>query len=292
MRRWAVRALLAVAALPALLAAAIFVSGLWLAAPHARAVGRAPADLGAETVVFPSASGSAIHGWLVRGEAGKGAVLLLHGVNADRREMLGRMRLLHAAGFAVLAIDLQAHGESPGAHITFGHLEALDAEAALAALRRTLPGERIGVIGLSLGGAAALLGPHPLTADALVLEAVFPDIDSALRNRLVFHVGRLGRVLTPCYEALLPLVLGVRADELRPIDRIGDVASPLLMLAGTRDRYTTIAESRAMFARAPRPKQLFEVEGAGHADFARYAPEEYQRRVLSFLAEHLSLAPR
>lgn len=41
------------------------------------------------------------------------------------------------------------------------------------------PGEKIGAIGQSLGGAAALLCPRPLQVDALVIEAVYPDIDGA-----------------------------------------------------------------------------------------------------------------
>jgi len=51
-------------------------------------------------------------------------VLLLHGVRADRREMLGRARFLNRLGYGILLIDLPAHGESPDDHITFGAREA------------------------------------------------------------------------------------------------------------------------------------------------------------------------
>jgi len=51
--------------------------------------------------------------------------------------------------------------ESPGERITFGHLEALDAEAAVEFARQRAPSERLAVIGISLGGAAALLAPKP-----------------------------------------------------------------------------------------------------------------------------------
>ncbi len=52
----------------------------------------------------------------VSGQKGKGAVLLLHGVRADRREMLNRARFLKEEGYSVLLIDLPSHGESDGAH--------------------------------------------------------------------------------------------------------------------------------------------------------------------------------
>lgn len=153
---------------------------------------------------------------------------------------------------------------------------------------RSSPASRIGVIGVSLGGAATLLGPRPLPVAALVLEQVFPDIDRALTNRLVTYIGPLGRWVAPVYEWVMPFILPIRPEQLRPIDHIGELTAPLLMLAGAEDRYTPLSESRALFARAPEPKQLVAIAGAGHVDLAAYAPEDYRRRVLSFLAGHLS----
>ena len=40
--------------------------------------------------------------------------------------MVNRARFLHAAGYAVLLIDLQAAGESPGKAVTLGYREAND----------------------------------------------------------------------------------------------------------------------------------------------------------------------
>lgn len=62
----------------------VFVGLLWraggeLAAPAFRPVGMPPAELAAVDVSFPSTSGSRIPGWLSRGAAGQGAVLVLHG---------------------------------------------------------------------------------------------------------------------------------------------------------------------------------------------------------------------
>lgn len=61
---------------------------------------------------------------------------------------------------------------------------SLDAEAAVDLVRARLPGEPVGVIGASMGGAAALLGPGPLRVDALVLESVSPTIELAVADRL------------------------------------------------------------------------------------------------------------
>jgi pimeloyl-ACP methyl ester carboxylesterase len=98
-----------------------------LAGPSRAAIEAPPAVLKAENVSFPSTSGSEIHAWLSRGKPGAGAVLLLHGVSANRTSMLGRAIFLHELGFTVLAPDFQANGESPGDHVTYGARESFDA---------------------------------------------------------------------------------------------------------------------------------------------------------------------
>ena len=291
LRRWPalVGAALACALL---LAGAVVAAGVVLARPAQVTIGAAPPDLTAEDVSFVSFSGTLLRGWFLSGRPGGGAVVLMHGVRANRASMLSRARVLHAAGFAVLLFDFQAHGESVGERITFGYLEARDARAAVDYLRGRVPGERIGALGMSLGGAASLLGYRPLPVDALVLEAVYPTIDAALANRIVVVLGPVaGTVLAPgltrLFVLLLPRILGVDADALRPIDRIDEVSAPVLVAAGTADTRTTLAETRALFARAREPKQLWTVEGAGHIDLEAHAPEEYRRRVVGFLAERL-----
>ena len=258
------------------------------ARPSQSRVGIAPLALGADTVSFASRSGSTIHAWFARGDSGAGAVLLLHGVGDDRRAMIDRARFLHLAGYSVLLPDFQGHGESAGAHITFGALESLDAAAALEYLHMRVPGERAGVIGVSMGGAAALVGPSgPLTVDALVLESVYPTITDAVRDRLRAWLGPIGPAFTSPLISFVGREIGVSPAALRPLDRIGAVTAPILIAAGTKDRYTPLIETHALYASAPSPKELWMVDGAGHVDLHAFTPVEYERRVGSFLARNL-----
>jgi fermentation-respiration switch protein FrsA (DUF1100 family) len=272
--------------LPALLAW-LALTGVWLAgsmliAPAQHSVGTPPADLPAQAMVFPDASGQPVHGWFIDGIEGQGAVLLLHGVRADRRAMVDRARFLHAAGYAVLLIDFQATGESPGKAVTFGYREADDVKASLRYLHRRLPGERVGIIGTSMGGAATILAEPDVDADAVVLEQVYPTIRQATEDRLAIHLGPLGPSLAPLLLSTLHLHLGIYPDQLRPIDRIGHLAMPKLLIVGDRDRDMTIAESQAMFEAAAAPKTLWVVHGAAHVDLYRFVGDPYKVRVLGF----------
>ena len=276
------------------LGGAVLAVGLALSAPRSTAIGPPPTDLpGAEAVVIPSGSGSRLSGWWVPGTVPHGgAVVLLHGVWESRLRMVPRARVLHQHGFSVLLVDLQAHGQSPGRRITFGKLEALDAVAAVSFVRNRVPAERVGIDGVSLGGAAAVLGSETEPVDALVAESVYPDIDAALANRLRAGLGRVAGplvtpLLAPIFETLLPPILGVTPDELRPIDHVGAVGAPILIASGTDDDRTPPDETQALFDRAAEPKDLWLVSGAAHVDLERYGPADYWAHILPFFHEHL-----
>jgi fermentation-respiration switch protein FrsA (DUF1100 family) len=270
--------------------------GHFASAPAAATIGDGPPELAAENVRIVSQSGATLAGWYVAGRPGAGAVVLLHGVRANRWSMVRRAMMLKEAGIAALLIDFQAHGESTGARITFGHREGMDAHAAVAWLRQRLPAEHIGAIGSSLGGAAALLGPGPLAVDALVIESVYADIEMAIANRVRSIAGAivgpaLGNFIAlpvaKLFQLVVPPILDINPAALRPIDRIAEVKAPILVASGLRDELASVEEAKALFARAQSPKTLWMVEGVGHFDLEGSVPDEYRQHVLAFLVEHL-----
>ncbi len=255
-----------------------------LYAPNNYRVGPPPAGLGAEAVSFPSPSGATLHGWWLPGSQSQAGVVLMHGSGTDRRSMVERARMLKAAGYPVLLFDFQAQGESLGHHVTDGYLEALDARAAVEFMRqRGL--EKVGIIGFSLGAAAAVLGPEgPLPVDAMVLEALYPTIEEATADRIRLHLGAWSGWLYPLFTWQLQPRLGIAPAVLRPIDRIDEVKAPILFIAGAEDRHTTLAESERLYAKASEPKQLWVVPDAHHEDFYEHDPDAYRQRVLDFFA--------
>jgi len=255
-----------------------------LSAPVPREIGPVPETLpGAVAVSFPSASGSRIRAWFAPGRPERGSVVLAHARHGDRRGVLGRAEFLHEAGYSVLLFDAQAHGESPGLRVTFGHLEALDAAAAVSFVKTRERDSPVAFLGVSQGGAAALLGPSPLPVSALVLEAVYTTLPEAVANRIAIRLGEPGRWLTSLLLWQIEPRLGVSAEALAPIRGIRNVEAPLLLVAGERDRHATLDQSRTLFGAAPEPKEMWVVPGAAHQDFHRLAPGEYEDRILGFL---------
>jgi alpha-beta hydrolase superfamily lysophospholipase len=267
---------------------AMLLAGHLLTQAANRPVGVPPADLHAAPVTIALAQGRVVRGWLVSGKPGGGAVLLLHGVRSDRRQMLERARFLHRAGFTCLLIDLPAHGESSGGRISFGAVEGEGVRAALQYLRGAFPRERIGVIGVSLGAASLVLSRPQPAPNAVVLESMYPDIADATRDRISIRLGpSAGKWLAPLLLKQVPLWLHRPVSELRPLGAMGDLHSPLLIASGSIDRHTPVAETRRIYAAANSPKQLWVVPDAAHVDLAHFAAKEYQQRILAFLGHHL-----
>jgi pimeloyl-ACP methyl ester carboxylesterase len=246
-----------------------------------------PAGLQAEVVQIEHRNGQPVAGWFLRGN-GKGAILLLHGIRADRRQMLGRARFLAASGYSVLLIDLPGHGESAAPAITFGLREADGVQAALAFLREQTQGQPLGMIGVSLGAASFMLCKTCPQVDAVVLESMYPTIEEAVEDRLRQRAGVLAMPLSRLLLWQLPLRLDINQRQLRPIDAMPGLRMPVMVAAGDRDLHTTIGETRRIFAGAAQPKALWEVPGAAHVDLYAYAPREYEERVGRFLAHSFS----
>lgn len=280
------RTLIGLSTVAALTLVAFFAMGRQLTSPSHTVVGNAPAGLAAQTVHIPVGR-SYVAGWFVRGQPAAGAVLLLHGVRADRRQMQGRVQFLAEAGDTVLLIDLPAHGESPGERISFGFHEADSIKAALAFLHQALPQDKIGVIGVSLGAASLVLAnPYPAPS-AVILESMYPTISEAVADRLAMRLGEVGRISAPLLLWQLPWQLGISQQQLRPIDHIAALGAPLLLASGTLDQHTTIAEARRLFDAAGAPKEFWAVESAAHVDLYLFTPRTYEARILAFLHRYL-----
>ena len=290
MREWWIRIAVGLAVLVLIVIGVTWIISGDLAEPAKRDVGLPPASLQASNATFVSGSGVLVQGWLSTGKAGQGAIVLLHGLRGDRRDMLPRADFLHRQGYSVLLFDFQAHGESRGARITFGDLESRDVTAAIQYLHHKLPDEKVGVLGVSLGAAAFVLAEKRPEVAAVVLEQMYSTVEQALATRARLRAGPPGAWLAPLLMVEMQSHLQISSARLRPIDWIGKIAAPVLIVDGTNDHSTPIADARAMFAAAPAPKDLWAVEGAGHVNLHASNKTEYEKRIGDFFAAHLRSA--
>ena len=267
--------------------ATVWIIGTLLTSSVNQPIGESPSEISANAVQFQSSSGATIHGWLLQGKENAGAIILMHGVQANRLAMLDRARFFSRKGFSVLLFDFQAHGESIGANITFGYLESRDAQAAVDYVHSLLPEEKIGVIGVSMGGAAFLLAKPKLNVNAVMLEMVYPTIEQAVSNRITLRLGNWSTIFSPLLTWQLKPRLGIDVKDLRPIDNVSTINIPKLFIVGEKDELTTLKESNALFAAADEPKELWIIPNANHVDSYSLVKDEYEQRVSTFFEQYL-----
>jgi pimeloyl-ACP methyl ester carboxylesterase len=288
MKPWLINALVAVAGVVILVIGTTWLASGGLQDPANHFVGRPPLDLQASNITYASGAGVLIHGWLTPGKPGQGVVLLLHAVRGDRRDMISRAEFLRARGYAVLLIDFQSHGENRGGRITYGDLESRDVTGAIQYLHHKLPGEKVAVIGVSMGAAAFVLADDRPAVNAVVLEQMYPTIDRAVASRVRSNIGPFAPLVAFLVMVEMQSRMEIPANRLRPIDRLAKIGAPVLIVNGTEDNHSTIEEARAEWAAASPPKELWAVEGAGHVDLHQFAKAQYERRIGDFIARYLS----
>ena len=129
-----------------------------LAAP--RIVGQqTPGALPWRAVDIPTVRGLKLFGWQITAGEGAPSLVILHGWGGNAEVMLPLARPLHAAGYGLLFIEARNHGRSDPDDFSSLPRFAEDLEAAIDWLQHQ-PGtdpQRVGVIGHSVGAAAALL---------------------------------------------------------------------------------------------------------------------------------------
>ena len=214
---------------------------------------------------------------LPAGVARAPAALLLHGYSSRKEQMSdGAGRALLAEGIASLAIDLPMHGERGDpvqAQAMRNPLElrrkwheGLD-ECALAlrhlASREDIDGERLAIVGYSLG--------------AFVAVAVAARDESV--KAIVLAAGGDLPARTP-----LSIVARKVADPVKAVRRLD--GRPLLMVNGRRDETVRPDQAQRLFAAAGEPKELRWWDG-GHV-----LPASVARDASVWLAERLSSSGR
>ena len=192
-------------------------------------------------------------------------VILLSGIHGSRLASLPRAEFWLDRGWSMLLPDLRGTGESDSRSISFGWNERLDVEAWILWLRARGV-KTIALHGQSLGAAAAVYAAADgSTIELLVLDACYDDVEHALERRLPF-VPWPALTLFPV-RLFAELRIGASANELRPVECLKRIRTPLFMAVGTDDREVgRSAPAEMLAASASEHKQLHWVEGARHEE--------------------------
>jgi fermentation-respiration switch protein FrsA (DUF1100 family) len=247
-----------------------------------------------EDVSFTSTDGIVLKGWMLkpaRHVQRSSAIIICHGVGANRSDFTELAALLSQRGHFVLLFDFRAHGESGGRRTSLGYHEQRDIVAALDFLKsrhEVAPG-RIGIFGFSMGGSSAILAAAKTGGiAAVVADSAFTSLRDQARDAITgfYHL--------PSFPFLPLAVLGyelyfqTRVDAISPISFIAAIAPrPVLIIAGEGDKLIPADSGRKLYAAAKEPKELWVISGADHGGTLAAAGVEYEKRVGEFFDRYL-----
>ena len=248
-----------------------------------------------------AADGVRLRGWKVRAAPGSATgdwVLLYHGVSDNRAGMIGQAEMLLRHGDSVVMMDARGHGASEGNMVTYGWLERNDSRAIVDALTAQEHPHCLFASGESMGAAVALQSAavEP-RIEAVVAESPFRNLHEVAYDYAGLHMSPLlGKtLLRPVVMVGLPGAEkegGFKADDVSPEKAVAARAFPLLLICGLEDHNIPPRHTRAIYAAAIGPKQMWLVPGAGHTQVQGRAPEEFERGVTQFFgAIHASKIP-
>jgi dienelactone hydrolase len=295
-RRWWRRVAAGLAVLVAV-AMVTFVVGVAVMATNVPrpGIGATPGSVGLAytDVTLSTTDGVDLAAWYVPSANGA-AVVLLHGAGSTRSDVLDEAEVLAEAGFGVLLVDARGHGESGGRAMDFGWFGDADIAAATAhlAARREVDPDRIGAVGLSMGGEEAIgaSGDNP-SIRAVVAEGATAR-SAADHDWLSDRYGVRG-ALQQSIQQLQTWTTDLLTSASVPrslrsaVEASGDTRYLLITAGDVADEAHSAAH---LAAGAPGRVQTWTVAGAGHTAGLSTEPEEWVDRVIGFLSEEL-LAP-
>ena len=245
-----------------------------------------PDDLPGERIHAQAFDGTRLTGFWFANEAADGrTILLLHGLAEDHAALLGRVAPLLRRGWNVATLDARASGESNGHRASFGARESIDLSNWIDVLTpRAGHSPRFAAWGRSMGASTALkTAATDPRIQALILEAPYRDLRPAVANVL----KRLRIPLAGGFARLIllraRLLAGISLDQPRPTDLAPKVTVPVLILHGDLDLIAPIADARKLAEAFPKPAEIVEVIGAGHANVVGMGGDVLMDRLGAFL---------
>lgn len=230
-----------------------------------------PADYGLtgfHEFYLHSADGTRLQVWQRDAGAGMPTILYFHGNAYNLASRAGIFHALAQEGFGVLGLSYRGYGKSDGSPHEQGIYHDARALVEYALHEKRLPPQHLILFGESLGSGVAVQMANEYTLALTALQS--PYISVATRAAEMYF--------------FLPVQWLIQ-DRFDSIDKIASIKSPLMIFHGERDRTIPVAHGRALFEKAPSPKQAHYFPEVDHNDFDPAAIARHLRKFYESLSE-------
>ena len=231
-------------------------------------------------------------GWFFPGLRGAPTIVLCHGYQSSRGELLTLVSALQDHQYNVFVFDFAAHGANAGV-TTFGYRESDEVRSAIDTLarRNDVDPARFGLWGYNLGAYAALREAEKDTrVQALVLDSVYDDPKQMVKIGVEkTGVGGFPLMVRSAQTGFEWLNYAYKNDPPLSV-RLKTLSNVPILFIQAADDPELSGITRTMFLKAPEPREQAIV---AHGNFVNLPDDEkrtYENRVVSFFLTRLPVA--
>src|SRR5215475_6281976 len=228
-------------------------------------------------------------GWFFPGLRGAPTIILCHGYESSRGELLTLVSALQDHQYNVFVFDFAAHGSNDGV-TTFGYRESDEVRAAIdvIAQRNDVDPTRFGLWGYNLGAYAALReAEKDSRVRAMVLDSIY-DYPKQMVKIGVEKTGVSGfPLMVKSAQTTFEWMNYAYKNDPPLSSRLAQLVEvPTLYIQAT-DEPELGSITRGIFLKAPEPREQAII---AHGNFVNLPDEEkrtYENRVVTFFLTHL-----
>jgi uncharacterized protein len=237
------------------------------------------------TIGLKTKNGLNIECWQIPVENARGTVILFHGLQGSKQNMLPEAAVLAQMGYQAFLVDFRAHGGSDGYRCTLGADETEEVKLSIQYLQQN--GEKnIILYGASMGAASVMhaLQRYPELQPAKVIL----DMPFASYERLVEKWFDKSKYPTQPSAKLFTfwagLLNGKSFFKLAPSSYARSIQCPVLMQWGSKDNLVPEKDTRKIFDHiASAAKQLVIYEQCGHESYCVKEKDKWVKTITAFL---------
>ena len=216
--------------------------------------------------------------------------IFLHGFSESRLAGLSYLNIYLNAGYNLLLVDSRAHGESGGQSVTWGVYEKHDVDQWVDWLRHRFPKGTIGMHGISMGAATALLhaglNESNKRVSFYIADSAYSDLESLLADQMSQRLQLPGnippQVLLPYANAVTYLRARFTFGAASPLRVVQQVTTPVLYIHGEADRLVPASMSQQLYSMTKGQRQIQLFPRADHVSSIYTDRSRYRTVVQGF----------
>lgn len=235
-------------------------------------------------VAFPTSDGVELVAWYTTPRNGA-AVIVLPGSGGEKGSTVAHAAILARHGYGVLALDSRGTGDSGGIGNGWGWHGTADIVGALDWLDTRPEVDRVGALGLSMGGEEALTAA---AIDPRLIAVVADGASARTADDMAYLPDDISGVIQRLEAIVMFGVADLMTDAAAPVTLRASMAArdvPTLLIVGAS---ADEAAAAPLLAAASTSVQRWDVPDVPHIASLERRPAEWEARVIGFLDQALS----